>query len=76
MRTLSTLEPAGVEVNRWRREQLVLSGFSLPLAARIAGDPRYDLHRLIQLVEQGCPPELAVRILAPLGEPLEPKEAA
>jgi hypothetical protein len=76
VRTVSSLKPADVEVNRWRREQLVLSGFSLPLAARVAGDPGYDLHQLIQLVEQGCPPELAVRILAPLGEPLEPKEAA
>ena len=26
---------------------------------------RYDLHALIELVESGCPPELAVRILAP-----------
>jgi hypothetical protein len=72
VRTVSSLKPADVEVNRWRREQLVLSGFSLPLAAHVAGDPGYDLHRLIQLVEQGCPPELAVRILAPL----EPREAA
>ena len=72
MRTLSSLEPAGVDVSRWRRDQLFLSGFSLPLATRIARDPGYALHRLIQLVEQGCPPELAVRVLAPL----EPREAA
>ena len=76
MRTLPILKPAGAEVNRWRREQLVLSGFSLPLATRVARDSRYDLHRLIQLVEQGCPPELAARILAPLGDSLEPREAA
>ena len=76
MRTVSSLKPADAEVNRWRREQLVLSGFPLPLAARIAREPGYDLHRLIQLVEHGCPPELAVRILAPLGEPLGPREAA
>src|SRR4029078_10345528 len=43
VRTLSILEPAGAEVSRWRREQLVLSGFSLPLAARVARAPRYDL---------------------------------
>ena len=72
MRTFSILEPAGAEVNRWRREQLVLSGFSLPLAARVARDPRYDLHRLIELVERGCPAELAVRIL----DPIEPREVA
>ena len=63
---LADVEPAGAEVNRWRREQLLHSGFPLPLAARLAKDPGYDLHRLIELVEAGCPPELAVRILAPL----------
>jgi hypothetical protein len=72
MRTLTSMEPAGAEVNRWRREQLVHSGFPLPLAARLAKDPGFDLHRLIELVEAGCPPELAVRILAPL----EPGKAA
>jgi hypothetical protein len=66
MGTLANFEPAGVDVNRWRREQLVHSGFPLPLAAQLAKDPGYDLHRLIELVEAGCPPELAVRILAPL----------
>jgi hypothetical protein len=50
----------------WRRSQLADAGFSLPLAARIAGDARYDLHALIELTERGCAPELAVRILAPL----------
>jgi hypothetical protein len=72
MRMLTSMEPAGAEVNRWRREQLVHSGFPLPLAARLAKDPGFDLHRLIELVEAGCPPELAVRILAPL----EPGKAA
>jgi hypothetical protein len=51
---------------RWRREQLAETGFSLPLAAEVANDARYDLHALIELVERGCPPELAARILAPL----------
>lgn len=50
----------------WRRNQLVRAGFALPLAAQVAGDPRYDLHALIELVERGCLPELAVRIMAPL----------
>ena len=50
----------------WRRDQLTAVGFSLPLAARIAGDERYDLHALIELTERGCAPELAIRILAPL----------
>jgi hypothetical protein len=72
MGKLANLEPAGADVNRWRREQLVLAGFPLPLAVRVAKDPGYDLHRLIELVEAGCSPELAVRIFAPL----EPGKAA
>lgn len=65
MRKETTTELTGPDVVRWRRQQLVKSGFSLPLAAGIAHDSRYDLHALIELVEQGCQPELAVRILAP-----------
>ena len=55
-------------VVRWRREQLVGVGFALPVAAQLAKDSRYDLHALIELVERGCPPALAVRILAPLDD--------
>jgi hypothetical protein len=68
MRTTTAYEKPRHEVRRWRREQLLASGFSLPLAARLAKDARYDLHALIELVERGCEPELAVRILAPLDE--------
>jgi hypothetical protein len=52
----------------WRRTQLVRSGFPEEAAAGVADDDRYDLHRLVELVERGCPPELALRILAPLEE--------
>ena len=52
----------------WRHTQLVRSGFPEEAAANVAEDDRYDLHRLIELVERGCPPELALRILAPLEE--------
>jgi hypothetical protein len=61
------------EVARWRRKQLAETGFSPPLAAEVANDARYDLHALIELVERGCPPELAARILAPLEQ--EPEAA-
>jgi hypothetical protein len=54
------------EVVRWRRGQLTESGFPLSVAARLAADTRYDLHALVELVERGCPPHLAVRIMAPL----------
>jgi hypothetical protein len=68
MRTNTTRERAHHGLVRWRREQLVASGFPLPLSARLATDSRYDLHALIELVERGCPPALAVRILAPLDD--------
>jgi hypothetical protein len=55
-------------VAAWRRDQLAAAGFPLPLAARVAADPSYDLHALIELAERGCSPELAVRIVAPLEE--------
>ena len=64
----TTSEQSGQEVVHWRREQLVGSGFPLPLAARLAKDGRYDLHALIELAERGCRPDLAVRILAPEDE--------
>ncbi len=66
MQTKTTTERDFDEVVRWRCEQLVESGFPLPLAASIARDAHYDLHALIELVERGCEPELAVRILAPV----------
>jgi len=49
----------------WRRGQLLGAGFSLKLAERLACDGRFDLHALIELVERGCAPALAARILAP-----------
>ena len=61
-------EGARHEVVRWRRERLSETGFPLTVAAQVAEDARYDVHALIELVEQGCRPELAVRIVAPLDD--------
>jgi hypothetical protein len=52
----------------WRREQLVGAGLTPELATRVARDDRFDLHALIELVERGCPPALAIRIVAPLDD--------
>jgi hypothetical protein len=68
MQTKATSVPARDQVVRWRLEQLVESGFATALAARVAQNTHYDLHALIELVERGCEPELAVRILAPIEE--------
>jgi hypothetical protein len=71
MRKEIVSEREAQNVVTWRREQLVESGFFPPLATRVANDTRFDLHALLEFVEQGCEPELAVRILAPLdfGDP-------
>jgi hypothetical protein len=66
MRTETTAIPPVDEIERWRCDQLSGSGFSPALASAIASDARYDLHMLIELVERGCRPDLAARILAPL----------
>ena len=68
MQTKTTAVQALDQVVRWRREQLVGSGFAPALAARVADNTDYDLHALIELVERGCSPQLAVRILAPVEE--------
>lgn len=56
------------QILHWRRGQLLQAGFPLALAVVLAADPRYDLHAVIELVERGCPAELAARILAPVDE--------
>ena len=66
MQTAMSTEREQDEVFAWRRSQLVRSGFPPRLAERVARDGHYDLHRLIELVEHGCTPDLALRILAPL----------
>jgi hypothetical protein len=68
MQTKTTAVQALEQVVRWRREQLVGSGFAPALAAKVVENTDFDLHALIELVERGCPPELAVRILAPVEE--------
>jgi hypothetical protein len=65
MRTMNP-EATDARISAWRRARLVEAGFPLPLARRLANDPRFDLHALIDLTERGCAPELAARILAPL----------
>jgi hypothetical protein len=54
------------DVLLWRRDLLTAAGFCDELARQLAGDPAYDLHGLLTLVDRGCPPHLAARILAPL----------
>jgi hypothetical protein len=66
--TTTVREQASGEVIAWRREQLMRAGFSRATARSVARDGRFDLHALLELVDHGCPPGLAVRIVAPLDE--------
>jgi hypothetical protein len=52
----------------WRIGRLAAAGFDEALAAALAGRRDVDIHALIELVERGCPPSLAARILAPLDD--------
>jgi hypothetical protein len=54
------------DVAVWRERCLEAAGFDEATAVLVAGDCGFDVHGLITLVEAGCPPHLAVRILAPL----------
>jgi hypothetical protein len=58
-----------VDVRAWRSCRLLEAGFPSDLAASLAAGP-VDLHALLELVDVGCPPELAARILSPMDEPV------
>ena len=50
----------------WRDRLLISAGFPATLAHTVAVTPGIDIHELLNLVDRGCPPDLAVRILWPL----------
>jgi len=54
------------ELRDWRHHVLRQAGFGDALARQLAAEGEVDLHDLLKLVDRGCPPELAARILAPL----------
>lgn len=56
-----------IDVVAWRACRLADAGFPWVLANSLART-NADLHELLSLVDAGCPPELAARILAPLNE--------
>lgn len=50
-------------VEHWRAEALEKVGFDPISAVELAARHDVDLHRALALVESGCPPETALRIL-------------
>jgi hypothetical protein len=61
--------PPRHDVVAWRSDLLVQAGCEPALAWELAGDGAIDLHDLLTLIDRGCPPQLAARILAPLDRP-------
>jgi hypothetical protein len=61
-----TARPVAADVLLWRSEVLRHAGCEDALAWELAGDADIDLHDLLNLIDRGCPPHLAARILAPL----------
>jgi len=53
----------------WRSDVLQHAGYEPRLAWELAADGDIDLHDLLNLIDRGCPPRLAARILAPLDRP-------
>jgi hypothetical protein len=54
------------ELREWRRARLIQAGFAPEQATQLGFDERIDVHDLLELIDRGCPPELAARIVAPL----------
>jgi hypothetical protein len=54
------------DVTGWRRHRLLEAGFECGVAERLATSRAIDLHALLELVDRGCAPALAVRILNPI----------
>jgi hypothetical protein len=50
-------------VEAWRAEQLELAGYGAAAAAELAARHDIDLHGAIEMLSQGCAPELALKIL-------------
>jgi hypothetical protein len=50
-------------IELWRTEELERAGYSQRAAGRLAPRHDVDLHLAVQLLERGCPPELALKIL-------------
>ena len=51
------------KIERWRTEELERAGYGTRAAERLATRHDIDLHLAVGLLEQGCSPELAIKIL-------------
>jgi hypothetical protein len=57
------IETEQERVERWRAQELRRAGYDPQGASELAARNDVDLHRAIELLERGCPPDLALAIL-------------
>jgi hypothetical protein len=50
-------------IERWRAEELERAGYEPRAAGRLAVRHDVDLHAAVDLLERGCPSDLALKIL-------------
>ena len=61
--TIEVVETEVERVERWRAEELERAGYHPEAAFELALRFDVDLHAAVELVERGCPHELALQIL-------------
>ena len=57
------VDPELERIESWRMEALRRAGYTAADAAQLAGRHDVDLHLAIDLLERGCEPALALKIL-------------
>ena len=57
------LDTESDRVTAWRACELLKAGYEPAIAVDLAEHSEVDLHLALELVERGCPPDLAARIL-------------
>ena len=61
---IDIVETETERVERWRTAELMRVGFPGDDAVALGARFDVDLHQAIELVQRGCPPDLALRILS------------
>jgi len=57
------VETESERIERWRVDALERAGYGHDEAVELAVRSYVDLHLAVELLERGCPPDTAVRIL-------------
>jgi len=61
---LQVIEDTELEkIERWRSEELERAGYGTRAALKLAARHDVDLHLAVGLLDQGCSPKLAAKIL-------------